>query len=296
MDYHKRSLLFLAMSLLFVAPVVSLSQAVKGHLVIIGGGDRTERIMERFVALAGGAEKARVVIIPMASSIPDTVAREQTEELKSMGVKNVEALLFARAQAANAAFAEKLNGVTGVFFSGGDQSRLTAIIVGTPFQQKLKELYRNGAVIGGTSAGAAIMSKVMITGDELVNKDSSNAFVSILKDNIKTIEGIGFVENAIIDQHFVRRKRHNRLISVVLEHPKLVGIGIDESTAIIVNPDNTCDVLGNSCVVVYDARMSMSIETDDRGHIGGANLTMNVLLDGDRYNITTGKVIAATKK
>ena len=102
---------------------------------------------------------------------------------------------------------------------------ITRVIVGTPLQKKLIEIYRAGAVIGGTSAGAAIMSKVMITGDELINKDSTNIFLAILKGNVQTIEGLGFLDQVIIDQHFVKRKRLNRLISVVLENPTLPGIG-----------------------------------------------------------------------
>jgi cyanophycinase len=130
---------------------------------------------------------------------------------------------------------------------------VTRALVGTPVQRKLLKLYQAGAVMGGTSAGAALMSKVMITGDEKLNRDTINAFVVIRKDNIVTVEGMGFLTNAIIDQHFVRRKRHNRLISVVLEHPDLVGVGIDEATAIIVRRGELFDVTGRGSVVVYDA-------------------------------------------
>jgi cyanophycinase len=155
------------------------------------------------------------------------------------------------------------------------------------------ELHRNGVVIGGGSAGAAIMSKVMITGNELLNKDSTDAFVSILKGNIHTSEGLGFLEDAIIDQHFVKRKRYARLISKVLELPELVGIGIDEQTAIIVSPDHTFEVLGSSCVVVYDARSATTVRSGHDATLGAANLTMHVLLDGDRYNIGTGEATLA---
>ena len=133
----------------------------------------------------------------------------------------------------------KMENVKAVFFSGGDQARLTDALLGTKLLDKIKKVYDDGGVVGGTSAGAAIMSEVMITGDELINKDKEDFFIVIQKGNIKTTEGFGFVKTAIIDQHFVIRKRLNRLISVVLEYPNLLGIGIDESTAIIVNPDST---------------------------------------------------------
>jgi cyanophycinase len=288
--------LFLAI-LAITLPCRAFSGGVKGHLVIIGdGGDRSEQFIQRYVELAGGAERARIIILPMASSIPDTVGMRQVEMLKSLGVRHAEFLLFTREQAMMKGFADTLNRATGIFFTGGDQSRLAAVVVGTPVQEKLIELYRKGIVIGGGSAGAAIMSKVMITGDERLNTDSTNAFISIQRGNIVTAEGLGFLDDAIIDQHFVKRKRHNRLISVVLEHPQLVGIGIDERTAIIVNPDHTFEVVGKSCVVVYDARKAQGVRSGPNNAIGGTHLTMHVLLDGDRYNITTGHVRSSGSK
>jgi len=274
--------------------VLSLSIAMasppraKGHLLIIGGGERTQEIMKRFIELAGGAEKARIIILPMASSVPDTTGMEETAELKSLGARNVEWLFFKKEQAESAAFAQKFNGATGIFFSGGDQARLTRVIVGTPVQQRLKELYKEGAVMGGTSAGAAIMSQVMITGDELINKDTTNMFVSIMKGNVQTIEGIGFLDDVIIDQHFVKRKRLNRLISVVLEHPGLPGIGIDESTAVLVDPDGTFEVMGEGTVVVLDARNAETIHTDDSSHLAARNMRMDIFSAGERFNLKTG--------
>jgi len=280
-------LLALLLVMAMVQSVTGASAPIKGHLVIIGGGDRTDDIMKRFIDLAGGPDKARIIVIPMASSTPDTTGMEQTAELKDRGVKNVEWILFNREEAATEKLVERFNGATGIFFSGGDQARLTAIIVGTRIQRKLHDLYRNGAVIGGTSAGAAIMSKVMITGDELINKDTTNIFSSIMKGNVQTIEGIGFLDNVIIDQHFVVRKRLNRLISVVLEHPELPGIGIDESTAIVVNPSGGFEVIGAGTVVVLDARNAKNIHLDSYGHLAGQNVKMDILSAGEKFDPKT---------
>lgn len=291
MKIRARSLVVLAVcALLF--PAFSRSAAppsVKGHLVIIGGGDRTEEIMRRFVELAGGGEKARIIVLPMASGVPDTTGMEQTAELKGMGVRNVEWLLFTREQAMSKGFADRLNGATGIFFSGGDQARITAVVVGTPVQKKLHDLYAGGAVMGGTSAGAAIMSKVMITGNELINKDSTDIFVSIMKGNVETIEGVGFLDDVVIDQHFVKRKRLNRLLSVVLEHPGLPGIGIDESTAIVVNPDGSCDVVGEGTVVVFDPRQATGIHTDKHGNLAARTIITHIYSAGERFTTKTGK-------
>ena len=185
---------------------------------------------------------------------------------------------------------EKLKGVTGIFFGGGDQSKLTDIFFKTDFLKKIKQIYTDGGVIGGTSAGTAVMSKIMITGNELINKDPEEIYIFIKKNNIETKEGFGFINNAIIDQHFVKRKRHNRLISIVLENPELPGIGIDEETAIIVNPDNTFEVIGENSVIVYDASSVKSIKLDKNGNLGADNIKLQILVQGDKYNLSSHQV------
>lgn len=291
MNTAARTVALVAVCLLLF-PAASCSAAPppgKGHLVIIGGGDRTEEIMRRFVELAGGNERARIIVLPMASGVPDTTGMEQTAELKGMGVRDVEWLLFDRAQAMSPGFADRLNGATGIFFSGGDQARITAVVVGTPVQRKLHDLYAGGAVIGGTSAGAAIMSRVMITGNELINKDSTDIFVSIMKGNVETIEGVGFLDDVVIDQHFVKRKRLNRLLSVVLENPGLPGIGIDESTAIVVGPDGFCEVVGEGTVVVFDPREATGIHTDTHGNLAARSIVTHIYSAGEKFTTRAGK-------
>jgi cyanophycinase len=285
--------LFVVCWLLGIGAPRSAAQHAKGYLYIVGDGAETPEIMQRFVALAGGANRASIVILPMASSLPDTAGTRHVALLQALGVRRARYLVFSRQRAMEAPFADTLSEATGVFFTGGDQSRLADVLVGTPVQHKLMDLWRNGAVIGGGSAGAAIMSKVMITGDELLQTDTTVSFVSIWRDNIKTAEGLGFMDDAIIDQHFIRRKRHNRLISLVLEHPQLVGIGIDEKTAIVVAPDHSFEVVGKSSVVVYDARTASPIRSGPAHTIGGANIRMHVLLAGDRYDLATGAVTPA---
>ena len=261
------------------------AQPPKGSLFIIGGGHRTPEMMRQFVDLAGGPEKAKLVVIPNASADGDTSCRDMADEFRALGVRRVDCCLLTHEQASDPRSAGQLDGATGVYFTGGDQALVTRALVGTPVQRKLLELYQAGAVMGGTSAGAALMSKVMITGDEKLNRDTINAFVVIRKDNIVTVEGMGFLTNAIIDQHFVRRKRHNRLISVVLEHPDLVGVGIDEATAIIVRRGELFDVTGRGSVVVYDATRAKGIRTDIRGNLSAEGLSMHLLIAGDSYDM-----------
>jgi cyanophycinase len=260
----------------------------KGHLVIIGGGERTDEIMQKFLQLAGG-KNAVIVVFPMASTVPEEVGPEYVKQLKGLGVKDAFYLNITSDQANQDSMVAKLANVTGVFYSGGDQVLQTKALLNTKVQKRVHEIYKNGGVIGGTSAGAAVMSKVMITGNELINKDSSASFFSLTKDNVEIKEGFGFVTKAVIDQHFVVRKRHNRLISVVLQNPSLLGVAIDEATCIIVNPDNTFNVLGESVVLVYDATQSKHIRTNKNNYLTADNMSLNILQAGDSFNLNTRK-------
>ncbi len=260
-----------------------------GSLFIIGGGHRTPELMRRFVDLAGGPDSARIAVIPNASGDGDTSCTDMAEEFHALGVKTVFCCLLTHEEASDPRSAEMLDQATGVYFTGGDQVRVTKALVGTPVHRKLLDLYGHGAVMGGTSAGAALMSKVMITGDEKLNRDTVNSFVFIRRDNVVTVEGMGFLTDVIIDQHFVRRKRHNRLISVVLEHPELVGVGIDESTAIIVR-SGVFEVIGAGNVVVYDATHATAIRTDARGNLSAHGLRMDLLEAGDAYEMKSHTV------
>ena len=282
--------LCLAVAAAAVTLCIARAQPPKGTLFIIGGGHRTPEMMRQFVDLAGGPEKARLVVIPNASADGDTSCRDMAEEFRALGVRTVDCCLLTHEQASDPRSAGQLDGATGVYFTGGDQALVTRALVGTPVHRKLLELYQAGAVMGGTSAGAALMSRVMITGDEKLNRDTVNAFVFIRKDNVVTVEGMGFLTNAIIDQHFVRRKRHNRLISVVLEHPALVGVGIDESTAIVVRRGELFEVTGRGSVVVYDATRAQGIRTDSRGNLSAEGITMHILTAGDSYEMTSHTV------
>lgn len=268
----------------------SQSKSQKGNLIIIGGGPRPDYIMGKIVQLAG-SEKARIVIVPSASSKPLETALYQKKQFESHNPEIVDYILSTNNVVDSDSNLEKLDNATGIFISGGDQRRLSKSLLGTEVLDKIKSIYDNGGVIGGTSAGAAVMSKIMITGDELINQDTTYSFISIQKENIDTKEGFGFITNAIIDQHFVKRKRHNRLISLVLEHPDHVGIGIDESTAIWVKPDNTFEVLGESSVIVLDATHSKNIRSNNDLYISGENIVMHVMLSGQKFDLTANSII-----
>ncbi|MBV6512258.1 MAG: cyanophycinase [Ignavibacteriales bacterium] len=273
---------FIAFVLLFASLV---SSQTKGSLVIIGGGDRPDYVMEKIMQLAGG-KKAKLVIIPNASGEPVETAEYQKKGLNRLGYENISYIYGKQAELDTPENLAKLDGVTGIFFSGGDQSVLTRDLLGTKFLARIKEIYRQGGVISGTSAGAAVMSKIMLTGDEKKNKDSSSAFITIEKGNVDTKEGFGFLENVIVDQHFIKRKRHNRLMSLMYENPKLLGIAIDEATAIVVTGGDKFEVLGESQVMVMNATKAKNIRTDKHGNFAAEGMVIDLLINGDKYSIS----------
>ncbi|MDZ7342820.1 MAG: cyanophycinase [candidate division KSB1 bacterium] len=258
----------------------------KGYLLIVGGGSRPPEALKEFVAVSKGGP---ILVITSASGVPAESGPSLVNQLIKAGAKDANWLHIESREMANAdSVVQRIESATGIFFSGGVQERLMQRVGGTRSEAAIKKLYfERGGIIGGTSAGAAVMSEVMITGNELINKDTTDAFVAIQAKNIETKKGFGFLDQVIIDQHFVARKRHNRLISLVLEHPNLVGIGIDEDTAIMVHPNGKFKVYGKGSVIVYDARKAKSIQVNKNGLLSGRNLKMAVLVEGDEFFINT---------
>lgn len=264
--------------------------APRGTLFIVGGGPQPQALVEEFVTLAGGAARARIVVFAMASANGRTSGEEKAKSLRAMGV-DAENVWVERSGADDSAVVRRVREATGIWFGGGDQSRLTAALAGSKSALAIAERYRAGAVIGGTSAGAAVMSAVMITGDERrpggVRPDTAVAFGVVMRDNVVTTDGFALISNAIIDQHFLRRRRHNRLMSLVLERAPHLGVGIDESTALVVEPGGAWHVSGESVAVVYDARRA---EVTTAGTtLGASGVVMHVLPAGSRFDPGTGR-------
>jgi cyanophycinase len=264
--------------------------APRGTLQIVGGGPQPPALVQQFVDLAGGRGKARIVVFAQASAAGERSGEAKAEDLRKLGAVATNVWVD-HAQANTDSVARLLDGVTGIWFGGGDQGRLAKVLRGTKTERAIHARYQAGAVVGGTSAGAAVMSEVMITGDERRpggdRPDTTQTFITIARDNIVTDSGFALITNAIIDQHFLRRKRHNRLISLALERPPHLAAGIDESTAIIVQPDGTWTIAGASSVVIYDARQTTVTPANARV-LGGANVKMHVLTAGGRFDPRTG--------
>lgn len=205
-----------------------------GTLVICGGGDVPDSVMLHFIELAGGT-RARIVFIPTAAEGADR--EEQDEDLDFFRKQDIAGLSVvhtrSRDKANDPEFARPLANATGVWFGGGCQSLLTDAYLGTTAEELIRVVLDRGGVIGGISAGAAIMSPVMIRGGDLEPEVG---------------QGFGFLPGTVIDQHFLKRNRQDRLMRVLSAHPGLVGIGIDEGTALIVR-GHRLSVMGDSHVV-----------------------------------------------
>lgn len=283
----------------FVALHADAQGSPRGTLFIVGGGPQPPALVKEFVDLAGGAE-ARIVVFAMASASGLTSGEEKAVDLRKLGATAINIHVNVR-QADTDSVARLLDDATGVWFGGGDQTLLTKALLGTRTERAIHRRYAAGAVIGGTSAGAAVMSALMITGDErhpggerpVRDSSSASAYMTIARDNIVTDSGFALLTNAVVDQHFLRRKRHNRLISLVLEHPVHLGVGVDESTAIIVGPDGQWRVAGASVVVIYDARKSGI--TPAGTTLGASGMSMHILPAGGRFDPRTG-VATLTKQ
>jgi cyanophycinase len=205
---------------------------IKGSLLICGGGLLPDEIIERFLELAGG-EEAHIVVIPTASRKADT--ESAAPPWKEDAVASVHVLHTRRQEQANEeSFVEPLKRATGVWFGGGQQSRIADAYLGTAVERELYEVLERGGVVAGTSAGAAIQSKQMITGG---------------KSKAKLGTGFDLLPGSVIDQHFLRRERKQRLLGVLRQHPGLVGFGVDEGTALEVR-GRRLRVLGESTVTV----------------------------------------------
>ncbi len=260
MSHHLVSLLVLV-----AAPVSAQT------LVIIGGGARPPAVVAEIVR-AGAAR--RMVVVPAASGTPAEVGAAQAAEFVAAGFASAAVALGDPDADSTVALVAS---ASAVFFSGGDQNRLAAAWGGTRALAAVRGVYARGGVVAGTSAGAAVMSRVMLTGDET---DGDGSFDSVESGDVVTAEGFGFVTWAVVDQHFAARHRQNRLISVVLDHPDLLGVGIDEATAVVVLPAGEMRVVGDGSVQVVDARSAQRGSGAGRLY-SASGMVLHVLVSGD---------------
>ncbi|HEY0657560.1 MAG TPA: cyanophycinase [Pyrinomonadaceae bacterium] len=258
-------------------------EVIGGHLLVIGGAEdkyNERRILKKFLELAGG-EKAEILIVPVSSDFPEFAADIYVQAFRRLGVANPRVLrATSRQDVFQADPEELLDGVTGVFITGGDQMRLVSILGGTKFSQKLRQLAaETNIVLAGTSAGAAGMSTSMIVRGESTPHPHKNS--------VRLSPGLGLLKNVIIDQHFTERGRISRLITAVSYNPYNLGIGIDENTAVILDNEGVLEVFGQGTVTIVDGSQityNEIAEVDDHQSFSVCGVQLHILGDGLIYD------------
>lgn len=240
-----------------------------GAVVAVGGGGTTDAIVRRTLDLAGGSN-AVVVVLPQSSAVADA-GDSSVKMWLDAGARSARKVDFAAPDARAAVEAATL-----IWIPGGDQNRFMKAIQGTGLDDVIRARNRTGVVVGGTSAGAAVLSGPMITGEADLQSLSSG--------KTEIAQGLGLWSGAILDQHFLKRQRSNRLLSAVLDHPNMIGIGIDESTAAILR-DGRMEVVGRSAVVVYDARDAKVEQATPGRPVAATGVKTSVLREGMSFAV-----------
>ncbi len=265
------------------APLPQAYAPPQGKLFIIGGGKRPPAMLEELIRVSGIDSAGHAIILTMASEEPDTAAYYGLRQFREMGIpaERLRALHFEKGHYPPAAV-DSVRTARLVYISGGDQNRFMDVVLGSPVYGAIHQAYRAGATIAGTSAGAAVMSARMITGNEFKHPEYTGDFRTIEADNIEIKEGLGLLPGAIVDQHFIYRMRMNRLIAVALDHPMETSIGIDESTAILVQ-GREARVVGDYQVILL--RNPQQSRKSRNGLLGGRGLELSVLLPGEVFRL-----------
>jgi cyanophycinase len=250
------------------------------RLFVIGGAAGAA-VLGRFVDLAGGSE-ADIVVIAAASGEPAAVEAEHLATFRELGAGSVRAVRIDSRAAANGIDPAVFEAATGVYFTGGDQQRLTGLLGGTRTDSLLQTLVQQGRLLlAGTSAGAAMMSGTMIVGGD---------GPGVSADGVRTGPGLEFLPGVLIDMHFAERGRLNRLLSAVALYPHELGLGIDEDTAILADGD-VLEVLGSGSVTVVDAGTATDIRVPATGPIDLAGARIHVLSAGCTFELSGRRAV-----
>jgi cyanophycinase len=256
----------------------------RGWIVPIGGAENKEndpRILERFVRVSGG-DSADIVVIPTASRAHETGTRYE-QLFRTLGAACVTVMDFdTRRDCQEAGRLKRIEEASGIFFTGGNQLRLTTLLGGTPVAKLIRLRNARGVTVGGTSAGASILCEHMIAaGDE---------GSSVIAGSVRLAPGLGLTNRFIIDQHFRQRDRMGRLLTALAYNPFAVGIGLDEDTAAFIGPDETIEAEGSGGVTIVDGRdvSYSSIDGVEEGQpVCMLGLRLHVLVAGATFNLHT---------
>lgn len=256
---------------------------LNGNLIIIGGAEDKEGRKEILKKVCNCLDKKNdiLLVVTVATEYPKEAARKYKKVFNELGVKNISILdISSREDSYKEQNVSKIEEASLIFFTGGDQLRITSLLGGTPIYEALKKAGVKGKYIVGTSAGASVMSDTMIVEGE---DDESPR-----KCTLKMSPGIGYIENVIIDQHFAQRGRIGRLLTGIAQNPESLGIGIDENTAIIVNKEGIVEVIGEGAVYFIDgSNISYTNVSEQNSNevLSIYNVKLHVLKQGDKFSL-----------
>lgn len=271
-----------------------MDEEFQGNLIVIGGAEDKYGTRDILMSLCSkiDKEKDELVVITTATQIPEEIGPMYKEIFGDMGVKNISILnIQKREEAYEVSNINMAKRASILYFSGGDQLRLTSLLGGTPIFDTIKDKFKDGCIFAGTSAGASVMSDTMVvTGP---NDESPR------KCTLKMAAGFGFVKGTIIDQHFAQRGRLGRLLTGIAENPENIGIGIDENTAIVVNQKNEFKVIGAGAVYVIDGRNisdnNVSEQYPDEV-LSIFDVKLHVLKNGDKFSLAKRRPLRNSEK
>ncbi len=265
--------------------------ATPGPLFVIGGAEdkvRRRTVLAAFVRRAGGQE-ARIAVIPTASSIGPEVIEVYGAVFRALGAADVFGVQpESRGHAADPAVVGRLAGATGIFMTGGNQLKLSAVLCGTPFGAEILAAHGRGVTVGGTSAGASIQSSHMVA--------LGSGGATPKQRMTQVAAGLGLLEGCVIDQHFEQRNRYGRLLMIVSQSPQLLGIGVDEDTAAVITHDTgepLLSVIGRGAVTIFDpARIvSNAHEVTRNSPLLASGVVLHVLPAGSEFDLTTRTLV-----
>jgi len=260
-----------------------------GHLLIIGGAEeklRQRQILTRFAALAGGAD-GRVAVISTASSLGDEATELYRSIFHGLGIPDVRGLRpLSRDDANDEQVCAAVEDATGIFMTGGNQLRLSSVIGGTLLGRMILERHRHGAIVAGTSAGASAISTHMVA--------FGTSGATPKQRMTQMSAGLGLLPGVIIDQHFEQRNRLGRLLALIAQSPSLLGIGIDEDTALLVSSSGIGEVIGKGSVTILDPARLQTDAYEVKRHrpIMISGVTLHSLPSGYRFNLRKRRLLA----
>lgn len=255
----------------------------KGTLIIIGGREDKEGEKEILQLVAERAGSGKLVVATVATDVPDELWKEYRELFRKLGVRRIEHLdIRSREEALSEEYARTLEDAEVLFFTGGDQLKITSQLGDSMIYRRAIQLLEKGGTVAGTSAGASVMSTTMLVagqGDKSPN----------IEDVVRMAPGLGFFPDAVVDQHFAERGRIGRLVSAISQNPRYLGVGIDEDTAIIVHGLDEFEVVGRGAAYVLDASemtyTNLVEEGDMETTLSSFNIKLHLLGRGFRFDL-----------